>query len=453
MRQIKFRQVTCQTRFQIDENTDKTLTSYAYLLSNVTRKLFADSFKKSFSDLKSDYLKRFQITARQFNSCKIELEGKIAAYKETLSLLISKVTRKIKSTQNTMASLEKKKKKEELHQVKRRFFILNQKKQRLEEDQKKGKIRLCFGSKKLFKAQFNLEENGYANHNKWKQDWVNKRNRNFFIVGSKDESSGNQTCQIKLQENGKFSLFLRLPNGFDQKILVLTDIDIPYRKIDLLNCIKNNEKRKELQKLKNPSFKNFGQAINYRFLKDEKGWRVFISFKVFEPIWESFEKFGCIGVDININHLAVVETDRFGNPISKKNIPCCVYGKTKKQALAIIGDASKKIVELATSTKKPIVLENLDFDKKKDTLNKTLGKKYSRMLSSFSYKKIIETIIGKAWDEKIKVFQVNPAYTSVIGRVKFAKRYGLTVHDFAALVIARRYMRFLKKTTSPSSCS
>ena len=42
----------------------------------------------------------------------------------------------------------------------------------------------------------------------------------------------------------------------------------------------------------------------------------------------------------------------------------------------------------------------------------------------------------------MRVNEVNPAYTSIIGRVKFAKRYGLTVHQAAALCIARRLHGF-----------
>lgn len=67
------------------------------------------------------------------------------------------------------------------------------------------------------------------------------------------------------------------------------------------------------------------------------------------------------------------------------------------------------------------------------------------MLSSFAYRKIIETIQSRAWSEKIEVFGVNAAYTSVIGRVNYAKKYGLSIHHAAALVIARRHMGFSEK--------
>jgi hypothetical protein len=38
--------------------------------------------------------------------------------------------------------------------------------------------------------------------------------------------------------------------------------------------------------------------------------------------------------------------------------------------------------------------------------------------------------------------EVNPAYTSVIGRVKYARPLGVSVHQAAALAIARRGMGF-----------
>ena len=41
---------------------------------------------------------------------------------------------------------------------------------------------------------------------------------------------------------------------------------------------------------------------------------------------------------------------------------------------------------------------------------------------------------------ELKYTRVNPAFSSVIGRVKFMERYGLTVHQAAALVLARRLL-------------
>ena len=68
------------------------------------------------------------------------------------------------------------------------------------------------------------------------------------------------------------------------------------------------------------------------------------------------------------------------------------------------------------------------------------SRRYSRMLSSFSYGKIKAYFVSRGYRQGVEVHQINPAYSSVIGRVKFMERYGLTVHQAAALVLARRLL-------------
>ena len=42
-------------------------------------------------------------------------------------------------------------------------------------------------------------------------------------------------------------------------------------------------------------------------------------------------------------------------------------------------------------------------------------------------------------------FEVNPAYTSQIGKMKYMKRLGISIHQAASYVIARRAMGFKEK--------
>ena len=106
---------------------------------------------------------------------------------------------------------------------------------------------------------------------------------------------------------------------------------------------------------------------------------------------------------------------------------------------ALIGDAVAGVVEYAREVGKPIVIEKLDFRQKKAALEGE-SRRYSRMLSSFSYGKIKAYLISRGYRQGVEVNQVNPAYSSVIGRVKFMERYGLSVHQAAALVLARRLL-------------
>ena len=63
-----------------------------------------------------------------------------------------------------------------------------------------------------------------------------------------------------------------------------------------------------------------------------------------------------------------------------------------------------------------------------------------RTLHRFAYRAILERIVRVASREGVEVWGVNPAYTSVIGALKYAPMRGLSKDVAAAWVIARRAM-------------
>ena len=437
----KYKQFTYQARLKVNSDTDKILGNMSEYLSFIERKLFSDLMKgKNIRDLKKKYIKEYEITARQFNSCRCELEGKINSYKEKKELRKKLLKDKINNIEKV---IKKYRNPNKIHQKKRKLYNLRKKLENLE---KESKPRICFGSKKLFKKQFHLQKNGFSDFNEWKKEWKEKRNNSFFLIGSKDESCGNQSCQITKNNNDTFNLKIRLSNKFAKsfKTVSIENISFSYGKSTIIKAIENNLKRKDLKSKKRALYNEEGNAINYRFKRDKKSWIVFITLHIEEPDWISKKDYGVIGIDINANHLALVETDRYLNPIKTKKINLCLYGKNKNQSLALIGEASKEICQIALIAKKPIIIEKLDFQKKKSTLQET-NNRYLRMLSSFSYRSIIKMINSKAWRSKIEVFDVNPAFTTLIGKIKFAVRYGLSNHLSAALAIARRYMKVSEK--------
>jgi hypothetical protein len=226
--------------------------------------------------------------------------------------------------------------------------------------------RICFGSRKLFKKQFNLEVNGYTDHEEWKQDWTAKRNSQFYVLGSKDETAGCQGCVISTNLNGTFKLRLRSLSKKAEYILI-ENVAIPYGQDVILEAMKNP------------------QSISYRFLRDEKGWRVFVTTNLLQIEVVSVKASGATGIDINAGCLAAAETDRYGNLVGSRVIPLVTYGKESDQAKAIIGEAVKEVVAMAVAASKPIVIEKLDFAKKKAALENE-DPEHARMLSSFSYK-------------------------------------------------------------------
>ena len=101
-----------------------------------------------------------------------------------------------------------------------------------------------------------------------------------------------------------------------------------------------------------------GQAISYRFKRDVKGWRVFVSTEMMDMPVVTDRRRGAIGVDLNADHLAVAKTDASGNYLKAWRVPLVTYSKSAHQAEALIGDAVASVVGYAREAGKPIVMEN-----------------------------------------------------------------------------------------------
>ena len=122
------------------------------------------------------------------------------------------------------------------------------------------------------------------------------------------------------------------------------------------------------------------------------------------------------------------------------------YLPSGKQDAQIV-DAGLQLVNLATLYSCPVVCEELDFSRKKTQLRER-GKKYARMLSGWAYARFYELLQSILSNRGIYLMQVNPAYSSLIGLVKYLKMYGLGSDEAAALVVARRGMRLSERLPS-----
>lgn len=441
---------TYQTRLVLDAAQAAALDAYASLYGKAERSLFAAMRSgQGMNDLKREFLPRFGLTARQFNALRVGLEGKIDSIKARRPELIAELQGRIKQVAKVVAKLAlRPTQAAKLHQKKRRLHILQTKLDALQADHKAGKVRLCFGSRRLFNAQFNLQANGYADHATWKADWVVARSTQFFVLGSQDETAGNQSCQGELAEDGSLNLSLRLPNAMvaqgQSKSMLLSGVHFAYGQDQIITALTSSQRVASLNKAGKPAVKRIGAALSYRFVRDAKGWRVFVSCEAAGKEVVSRTTMGAIGVDINADHLAVSEADRFGNLVHSLRIDLHTYGKTTDQAKALIGDAAVRIADLAKASGKPIVVEKLDFAKKKAELEAT-DVRYARMLSSFASNKVIASVKAAALRRGVEVIEVNPAYTSVIGAVNHAQVKGISVHMGAALVIARRGLGLSEK--------
>lgn len=102
-------------------------------------------------------------------------------------------------------------------------------------------------------------------------------------------------------------------------------------------------------------------------------------------------------------------------------------------------DLVVEIVRVAESLSCAIAIESLDFSKKKAKMSEE-SKLYNEMLSSLVTSSFRDALRSRCQRFGVQLIKVNPAFTSVIGMVKFMARYGLNSGTAAAMAIARRAM-------------
>lgn len=439
---------TFQTRLALSTEHSDALEAYAALHGRAERSLFAAlQSGGTLNTLKRDFQKRFGLTARQFNAIRAGVDGKIASIKELRPELLAEAATRIKQAEKVISKLESRAPgTTKLHQKKRRLATLKARHTAMQADHEAGRVRLCFGSKRLFRAQFDLEANGYASRTDWKRDWRSARSDQFFVLGSQDETAGNQTCQAGVAEDGSLTLKLRLPNALASfgKTLDLTGVRFTYGQDQIEAALQSSRRIQSITQAGKPIVKRVGSAISYRFLRDDKGWRVFASVEAQAVKNVTHRALGAMGVDVNADHLAVSETDRFGNWTHSRRIDLNTYGKTTEQAKALIGEACVVLAELGRQAGKPVVIERLNFQKKKSELEAT-DPRQARMLSSFLCNKVSTGLKAACFRSGVEVIEVAPAYTSVIGAVNHAQTKGISVHQGAALAIARRGLGFSER--------
>ena len=212
------------------------------------------------------------------------------------------------------------------------------------------------------------------------------------MLGNKDETAGCRLCVAVMADGGSVTLRLRLSNAsatVHGKYAVVTGVRFAYGHEQVLAALANNADyaacRRERGE-RSARAMDLGQAISYRFKRDAKGWRVFVTRETVEVPMVTDRKRGAVGVDLNADHLAACETDACGNYVHAFRVPLVTCGKSRYVAGALIGDAVARVVDYAKRVGKPVVIERLDFREKKAALEGE-SRKYARMLSSLSYAK------------------------------------------------------------------
>ena len=295
---------------------------------------------------------------------------------------------------------------------------LNTKKQKLKNlknEIETGNYKVCFGTKKLLQKDY--------------KEFVKKRDSEIYFLGRAREKSCNNNFQVEYSsKTNQFYFRIRKEIDLDNDKFVYGQFN--FNNKNHTNLLKNLLRTKE-------------SALTYRIkVKDNKVLlQIIYNFEHNKDLCITRNSYGVVGVDFNKGFVSVSETDKYGNLINTFNIDY-QYSKGNETTNDFQYIATR-LKDYCLNTGKDLVIEKLNFTKKKDDLISKKGKKYNEMLSTLAYSKFDSIITSKCAKNRIFLNKVNPAWTSWIAKQKYCPKMKLNVHSGASYVIARRGM-FLK---------
>ncbi len=311
--------------------------------------------------------------------------------------------------------------KAKIRQLQHRLFRQEQKKEKLKQTIPSA----VFGSRSFFRKQYTMDQD-QKSHATWRQAFRHKRNVRITISGRKDAKYGNFVFQYDAPSQ---ALHIRSTTG---RAFVLPYVYFPYGQDRVQESI--------AAQLSCQDKKKYGQSMGWSI--EDHGTYYIIKCIVEEPEhpYLNYSKAdGVIGLDLNYNHIAFSHVNGQGQLISSSCLYFSLEGKRSGQITKILEAEAIRLVNIAVQKKKPIVLEALDT-----TLSKSAGRyrnrKQNRRMSMFAYKKMQDSIHSRAAKMGVAVFEVNPAFTSQIGKMKYMKQMHISIHQSASYVIGRRCM-------------
>mgnify|MGYP006973120028 CR=1 FL=1 len=157
---------------------------------------------------------------------------------------------------------------------------------------------------------------------------------------------------------------------------------------------------------------------------------------------------GCVSMDMNWDNICLSDISAKGGLIERKVIPFRLEGKTSGQVDDILGRVMRQAGDYCSGRKKCLVIEDVDTTVSKSGMHYG-SKKGNRHASLFASRKITAGAMNQGYRQGFEVYKVNPAYTSLAGKVLFMSRMGCSIHEAASYCIGLKGMglweRFLPR--------
>ena len=289
---------------------------------------------------------------------------------------------------------------------------LKQKLNVLECQLKSGRLKLCFGTKRLLKQD----------HEKF----IEQRDSQMTFIGSKEETACNHNLQLKYnRRNNQF--LVRLRKDFGEYKSAKGEDRYVYGKVYF-----NHHKGQLVSILRSK-----GSHLSYRIVKKNGRYYLYCTFEFQARNCDIVTRssYGTIGLDFNKGFVTLSETNQYGHLVRTQFIP--YRFKSGNKTKADLQGVANHVVKLALRKGKDVCIENLDFRATKSKTEAKIGKKYNNMLHSLAYREFSEAMESVAYRNRVELHKVNPAWTSWLAERLYCEPMKLNIHTGASYVIAR----------------
>jgi len=284
--------------------------------------------------------------------------------------------------------------------------------------------KVIFGGRELFEKLQKRHINGRA-YRELQREWQEKRKGTLYSRGDRSKK-GNLNTRIEIDGS-----LTKLRINVGEKEYVYATIK-PGWKVKGGTYTDRNQLLQAISTLGEP------YSVELK-LKNSVVYAYFTVEEIF-PKSEITKSNGVIGIDPNAypKHMAWAETDSSGQLLSYGEIPMpeLESGNSSKREY-YRWQYAHMIVQMAKDNQKAIVIEKLNI-KDKWKRGDFSGRKSRRIRHYFGYRSLLEKVKLLAKREGVEVIEVNPAYTSVIGMLKYAPQFMVSKDIASSYVIARR---------------
>ena len=289
---------------------------------------------------------------------------------------------------------------------------LNRMKQKIENldyQIESGRLKLCFGTKKLLQQDYEL--------------FIAQRDSQMSFVGAREENACNQVLQLVYnREDNQFRVQLRKDFGGYKSAsdkYARGKVYFNHHKKHLISILRSKT-----------------SPLSYKIIKRNGRYYLHCTFEIQVDEFITRSNYGTIGLDFNKGFITLAETNQYGHLVRTQVLP--YRFKSGYKTKTDLQDVVNHVVKLSLQTGKDVCIEDLDFEMKKSKTESKQSKKYNEMIHSLAYRQFSDIVESVTYRNRVNLVKVNPAWTSWLAKQKYCPDMKLNVHVGASYVIARR---------------